>query len=56
MSDKKQNPTFEKVKNAVRNTALTTGVIMATTVAAHAEEAAVSVDLTTGLKALSMLR
>lgn len=55
MSDKKQNPTFEKVKNAVRNTVLTTGVIMATTVAAHAEDATASIDLTTGLAGVAVV-
>ena len=44
-----------KVVQTVKQLAMTTGVVLATTVIAHAEESAVSIDLTVGLAGVAII-
>lgn len=50
-----KKPIVEKAKNTLRYVAATTGVAMVSIAAAHAEDATVSVDLTTGLAGVAVI-
>lgn len=55
MSENQKKSVAEKLKDVARYTAATSGVILATTVAAHAEVTTADVDLTTGLAGVAVV-